>query len=47
MKNNSSLYKKRKIRFLSKQISLEYKELKEAAKKRINFVTKRLDKYFQ
>ena len=33
MKKNSTLHKKKEIRFLSKQINLEYKELKEAQKK--------------
>ena len=47
MKKNSTLHKKREIIFLSKQINLEYKELKEAQKKENNFVTKRMDKYFQ
>ena len=47
MKKNSTLHKKREIRFLSKQINLEYKELKETQKKENNFVTKRMDKYFQ
>ena len=40
MKKNSTSHKKREIRFLRKQINLEYKELKEAQEKENEFCDK-------